>query len=67
MEVERREYREQKVEAASPSPPMLSPSNPRALNDSNWMTRPSDLYSDASVLRKNNVRFGIKAKKRDDL
>ena len=30
------------------------------------MTRPSDIQSDGSMLIKNNIRFGIKAKKRDE-
>lgn len=30
------------------------------------MSKPSDLHSDGSMLRRNNVRFGIKLRKKED-
>jgi hypothetical protein len=44
---------------------MVSPSS-RGLNDSNWQSKASDFYSDGSILRRNNIRFGVKYKKKED-
>ena len=72
-EVERREYKQSKVEASNLNPPQnhqeiskeLRPENAiRVLNDSNWVSKPSDLLSDGSILRRNNIRFGIKLKQK---
>lgn len=30
------------------------------------MSKPSDLYSDGSILRRNNIRFGIKLRKKEE-
>lgn len=57
IEVERVENYEPKVESGSP----LSKGN----NDSNWWSKPSELYSDGSILKNNNIRFGVKPNKRD--
>ena len=35
-----------------------------ALNESNWFSRMSELHSDGSILRRNNIRFGVKLNRR---
>ena len=43
--------------------PTFTPKN--ALNESNWFSRMSELHSDGSILRRNNIRFGVKLQKRE--
>jgi hypothetical protein len=43
----------------------LSPTIKNALNESNWFSRMSELHSDGSILRRNNIRFGVKLQKKE--
>lgn len=40
--------------------------NNNLMNDSNMFSRMSELHSDGSILRRNNIRFGVKPKKKEE-